>query len=341
MVTGGCDLQCRVSVLLPVFNGARFLPEALRSLDAQSESGFEIIAVDDGSTDDSAQVLGGAPRVKLLSQPHHGLVAALNHGLAHARGKYIARMDADDIAASDRLKAQADYLDANPTVGLVAGGANYLGDDEANRGLALFVDWANSLRTPHEISVNRFVESPLIHPTVMFRRELVEQHSGYKDGPFPEDYELWLRWLEAGVQMAKVDATVLEWRDRADRLTRSDERYSVDAFYRAKAPYLARWLARHNPHHPRVIVWGSGRTSRQRLNPLLAEGIEVEAYVDIDPNKTGWKIDGVPVMKPAELASPNECFVLQWVGSRGARELIQRELEGRGFEIGKNFMLCA
>ncbi len=340
-MAGERDLQYRVSVLLPVYDGARFLPEALQSLDAQTENDFEIVAVDDGSSDESAEILGRTPRVKLLLQPHRGLVAALNHGLQSARGKYIARMDADDIADSDRLKCQADYLDANPQVGVVAGSANYLGDEQANRGLALFVDWSNSIRTPREISFNRFVESPLIHPTVMFRRELIEQFGGYKDGAFPEDYELWLRWLEAGVRMGKVDSGVLQWRDRIERLTRGDERYSVDAFYRAKAPYLARWLARHNPHHPRVIIWGSGRTSRQRLNPLSAQGIKVAAYVDIDPNKTGWKIEGVPVIKPDELPSPNECYVLQWVGSRGARELIRHELEKRGFKIGKHFMLCA
>ena len=128
-MAGEHDLQCRVSVLLPVYDGARFLPVALQSLDAQTENDFEIVAVDDGSSDESAEILGFSPRVKLLSQPHRGLVAALNHGLESARGKYIARMDADDIADSDRLKC---YLDANPKVGVVAGSAN------------IAVDWSNS-----------------------------------------------------------------------------------------------------------------------------------------------------------------------------------------------------
>ncbi len=332
----------RTSVILPAYNAAEFIEPALDSLLRQTEPDSELIVVDDGSSDRTSAIVSGiSQRVNLIRGEHRGLVAALNAGIAASTCEYIARMDADDLAHPDRLRRQADYLDGRPGVGLVASQAEYLGDRNQNRGLALWVDWTNSLLAAEEISLNRFVESPLVHPTVMFRRELIERFGGYREGPFPEDYELWLRWLEAGVKMAKLPDKLLSWREREDRLTRTDPRYSPEAFYACKAPYLARWLERHNPHHPRVIVWGAGRASRLRLRPLLQVGVEVQAFVDIDPKKIGWSISGAAVISPDELPPPEECFVLQWVGKRGARELIRQALETQGFQLGKHYLPCA
>jgi glycosyltransferase involved in cell wall biosynthesis len=337
--------SCRVSVLLPIRNEERNLPEALASLAAQTEPNFEILAIDDGSTDRTPAILESFshrdPRLRPFRQEPLGLVAALERGLAEAGARYIARMDADDVAAAERLRLQADFLDANPAIGLVASQASYLGDRAANRGLALWVDWTNSLATPDTIARERFVESPFVHPTVMFRRELVSRHGGYCAGPFPEDYELWLRWLEAGVRMAKVEQSLLEWRERPERLTRTDPRYSLEAFSQAKAPYLVRWLASNNPHHPRLIVWGAGRTTRRRLAPALSLGLEVEAWVDIDPKKIGWNVNGAPVIAPASLPPPGEAFVLAAVGKRGARALIETELHRQGYTRGLDCLFCA
>ncbi len=338
-------MPVRISVVLPAYNEERLLDEALESLLGQTERDFEVIAVDDGSTDGTPALLDRFAawdgRVKPVRQPHAGIVAALNRGLAEAQGAYVARMDADDVANAERLRLQADFLDRERGVGLVSSRVEYLGDVEKNAGLAHFVAWTNSLTSEDDISLYRFVESPLVHPSVMFRRELVERFGAYRAGAFPEDYELWLRWMERGVRMAKLEETLLEWRERPNRLTRIDPRYSVDAFYRTKAPYLYRWLERHNPHHPAVIVWGSGRTSRQRLRFLTDLGVRVEAYVDIAPRKIGQRISEVDVIGPEGLPDPSRCFVLAWVGSRGARELIERELCRQQRRRGAHYLPCA
>ena len=335
----------RISVVLPVRDEESLLEEALDSLLRQSERDFEVIAVSDGSNGGAGEVLARFAardrRIKPVHQARSGIVAALNRGLRQARGTYIARMDADDICRPERLALQADFLDREPNIGLVGSRVEYLGDANKNEGLAHFVRWSNSLIAPRDISLYRFVESPLIHPSVMFRRELPKRFGPYRDGPFPEDYELWLRWMERGVHMAKLEETLLEWRDRPGRLTRTDPRYSVDAFYQTKAPYLYRWLERHNAHHPAVIVWGSGRTSRQRLRFLTGLGIRVEAFVDIDPRKVGHRIGGAEVIWPGALPAPGRCFVLGWVASRGAREDIERELRKRGFRRGIDYLPCA
>ena len=175
-----------------------------------------MILVDDGSKDggsELAQNLPNDPRIQLLGQPHFGIVTALNKGLGVARGQIIARMDADDVCDPERLGRQLDYMEKNPEVGLVSCLVEHVGTDSSQQGYAEYVRWINSLTTPEQIYLQRFVESPFAHPSVMFRKELVDQFGGYREGDFPEDYDLWLRWLQAGVRMAKVPEELLQWRD--------------------------------------------------------------------------------------------------------------------------------
>jgi cellulose synthase/poly-beta-1,6-N-acetylglucosamine synthase-like glycosyltransferase len=334
-----------VSVVLPVFDAAPTLPAALESLRAQSERDWEVVAVDDGSSDGSLETLHAYARrdarIRVLATPHHGLVPALTAGLEVARGPFIARMDADDVSLPERLACQRRHLERHPGVGLVAARVAFEGDPERQAGYARYVAWTNALLTHEEIALGRFVESPLIHPSVMFRRELVGRLGGYAAGAFPEDYELWLRWLDAGVRMEKLPETLLRWRDRPGRLSRRDPRYAAEAFYRLKARYLARWLAAHNPHHPSVVVWGGGRLTRRRAGHLSAQGIAVSAWVDIDPRKIGATPGGAPVLAPHALPPPGRAFVVSYVGSRGARDEIEGVLRARGYRPGDHYILAA
>ncbi len=334
-----------VSVLLPVFNAGATLADALDSLLRQRLQSFEILAVDDGSTDNTPEILTAYAardaRVRPLLQPHTGLVQALNHGLASARGRYIARMDGDDICMPDRLQAQCAFLDSSPDIGLVGCCVAFGGDRKQCAGYASYVDWTNRLLSPEHIALERFRESPFAHPSVMFRHELVAKYGGYAMGDFPEDYELWLRWMDQGVRMAKLKAPLLVWNDTPGRLSRTDQRYSVDNFYALKTRYLARWLLRNNPLHPRVYVIGAGRPTRKRADLLQEHGVEIVAYVDIDPKKIGQRVNGRPVIGRSELPPPGESFVLSYVGSRGAANLIRDFLEGQGFRMGLDFLLAA
>lgn len=334
-----------VSVILPAYNGEKTVEAAVRSILAQSMPDFELIAIDDGSVDETPRILSRLqacdPRVCVVRQPHRGLVAALQRGLAEARGRYIARMDADDIALPDRLKAQQARLESRPEVGLVSCRVRFGGDPEQQKGYAEYVRWTNSLLSAEDISLSRFIESPLAHPSVMFRKELAERLGGYRDGDFPEDYELWLRWLEAGVRMEKLPAMLLVWNDSAGRLSRTSPRYSIESFYRIKSRFLVRWLELHNPHFPSVWLVGAGRTARKRAELLERSGVRIEAFLDVDPDKVGRSIGGRPVLHRRDLPAPGGQFLLSYVGSRGARKDIEGFLENRGFQRGKDFLMAA
>lgn len=332
-----------VSVILPARDAVGTLPAALDSLRAQTLRDIEILVIDDGSTDATVDVARRAsredPRIGLLDGRGRGLVAALNLGIAAARAPLIARMDADDVSLPERLALQKGYLDMSPDVGLVGCRVAFGGDPVASRGYALHVDWINGLLGPGDIALHRFVESPFAHPSVMFRRELPAPHGGYREGPFPEDYELWLRWLDAGVLMAKLPETLLVWNDPAGRLSRTDPRYSKEAFFRIKAEYLARWLERHNPRHPEITTWGAGRLARRRAEMLLPHGIRIARHIDIAPRLVGRRAGGRPIVGPDHI--PPGDFVVAFVASRGARDIIRARLEAGGRALGRDFMLAA
>lgn len=342
----------RVSVVMPARDAAGTVARAVAGVRAQGFRDWELIAVDDGSRDGTADALKlsarSDPRIRVVVRPPEGIVSALNAGISAARGELIARMDADDEMHPGRLAEQVAFLDApeNRDIGVVGCLVEHGGDAQAAAGYALHVAWLNSLVTPDEIALNRFVESPLAHPSVMFRRELVERHGGYRDGLFPEDYELWLRWLDAGVRMAKVPRVLLRWNDPPGRASRTDPRYSPEAFFATKAPWVARWLRCHgigSGDARRLFVWGAGRPTRKRADLLADEGVVISGYVDIDPRKVTAAIGGTgrPVLPAEGLPPASEAFVLGYVASRGARDLVRSALAGRGYAEGRDFLMCA
>jgi glycosyltransferase involved in cell wall biosynthesis len=332
-----------VSILLPVYNAAATITAAVDSCLQQTFHDFELLLIDDGSTDETALLLDkfahSDPRVRIIRLPRTGIAGALNAGLENASGKYIARMDADDVMLPQRLEKQANFLDENPATALVSCLVDHGGDASSQEGYATYVRWINSLVTAEEISLNRFVESPLAHPSVMFRKSLAENFSGYRAGHFPEDYELWLRWMEAGVRMEKVPEVLLRWNDPPERLSRTDPRCSPEAFNKIKSEYLPRFL------HERVNgrkLWlcGAGRITRQKSAFLLSQKLAVGGYVDVDPKKIGKQFDGLPVISLDQLPSREAAYVISYVGNRGAREDIRSILRAKGFAEGADFVLA-
>ncbi|MBP7633674.1 glycosyltransferase [Candidatus Ozemobacteraceae bacterium] len=201
---------------MPVFNGQRFLREALESICHQTFDDFEFIAVDDGSTDMTLEILESVrrrdTRLRIIRQPQHrGIVAALNQGMKACSGTYIARMDADDVALPDRLVRQVSWLDAHPHVTALGGAVSYI--DETGR------EWG--LIRPCTPRVSPLWANPLLHPTVMFRNAFVRDlHLRYCERyRYAEDYHLWLQICRFGTLDA-LDEVVLQY-----RLTREATRF--------------------------------------------------------------------------------------------------------------------
>jgi glycosyltransferase involved in cell wall biosynthesis len=335
----------KISIVMPVRDAAATVPVVLDSVRYQTFADWELLVVDDGSKDETPLTLARAarsdPRIRIMSQSASGIVEALQLGCVAARGEFIARMDADDWIPPERLLRQLEFLECHAELGVVSCRVRHGGDHKAQAGYAMHVAWLNSLITPADISLRRFVESPVAHPSVLFRRRLLGDHGGYESGDFPEDYELWLRWMESGVQFGKVNAELLLWNDSPSRLSRIDQRYRPEAFYRTKCRYLARWLKKHVESSREIWLWGAGRITRQRFRSLEIEGISITGFIDVDLKKLGRLHDGRPVVGPHNLPSRDRAFILAGVATRGARELIASELTRLGQTEGTDYLLVA
>ena len=330
-----------VSVILPFFNAVSTLNRAIESIASQSLKSFECILINNNSTDKSVEIARNRTekdkRFILIHEKNQGVMFASNAGSVQARGKYIARMDSDDCSCSNRLKLQAEFLDANPDYGAVAGIVKHISHSKNTKGFSCYVEWVNSVQTYHEILNSRFIESPIVNPSAMWRKEIAEKHGMYKQGDFPEDYEMWLRWLSKGVKIKKLDETVLKWYDSDTRLTRKQSIYSDSAFYRIKTKYLALWLEKNNPFHPRIAVWGASRISRRRARLLKQYGIEIECYIDIKRNR---QLDQEVVFYN-EIPPPDKIFILTYIKQMNARDEIQIFLHSRGYQEGVNYLLIS
>ncbi|MCB1741291.1 MAG: glycosyltransferase, partial [Gammaproteobacteria bacterium] len=316
-----------VSVLLPVRDAAAHLPDCLRSIQRQSLQTFELLVIDDGSTDATAEQVRSAaridPRIRHLCLiGRRGLVAALQHGLNHARAELVARMDGDDLMHPRRLELQVACLQADPGLGLVASRVRAFPRDHIGVGMRAYLDWQDGCRTAEQMALGIYVEAPFVHPTVMFRKSVVAAAGGYRGGDFPEDYELWLRLQSLGVRMHKLNRALLHWRQHPHSASRTDPRYRREAFDRLRVDYLRR--------DPRIgsrplVFWGAGRRTRRRAALLMQAGHAPVAWIDVDPRKIGNRIAGVPVHPPHWLDSETSRrlrpLVLNFVASHGAREL--------------------
>ncbi len=335
-----------VSVLMPCYNAAETLDEAVGSILEQTHADLELVAVDDGSVDATGDRLAlwqeRDPRLRVLTTAHGGFIAALNTGLRICRAPRIARMDADDRSHPERLARQMDFLDSNPGIAVVGCLVQGFPPGDVRRGFEIYMEWLNGLVDPAEIAREIFVESPLPHPSVLVRREWLDRVGGYQDHGWPEDYDLWLRLNHAGARFAKVPEPLLLWREHPERLTRTDSRYSVENFLRAKARYLALGplLGRDA-----VILWGAGQMGRRLSKHLIREGAPLEAFVDIDPAKIGRTRRGRPILSPEGLPALWERYehpvLLAAVGSRGARALIRERLQSMGLEEASDWWAAA
>jgi glycosyltransferase involved in cell wall biosynthesis len=206
------------TVLLPVYNGAATLPQALESILSQRHRDLELLVIDDASTDDSAAVIQRFARadsrvVPVLHERNAGLANTLNEGLERARHELVARMDQDDEALPDRLGTQSAFFEANREVAVAGSWVYHMGSQRR-------YDRLVRLPVEHDEIVARLAsENCMYHPTTMLRRSMVLDAGGYR-GEFKnaEDYDLWLR-LARRHQLANVPAPLLRYRFSVDGMT--------------------------------------------------------------------------------------------------------------------------
>lgn len=205
-----------ISVVMSVYNGARFLPQAIESILQQSWSDFEFVIVNDGSTDETWSILESYcsqdSRIRLTDQENRGLTASLNRGCSLSQGKFIARMDADDVAMPRRLEWQMDFMATHPDVGVLGGAFELI--DGAGKNLG--VSWLPL--EDREIRRMLLDSTAFLHPSVLMSHSALARVGGYREVKYAEDYDLWLRLAEQ-TKLANLQEVIHQYRVHPDQVS--------------------------------------------------------------------------------------------------------------------------
>ncbi len=328
-----------VSVILPCFNAASTLARAVESIVMQGFADWEIILFDDGSTDDSPGIARSLAakdaRIHAMTSPHVGIVEALRRACGAASGRYLARMDADDVSHPDRLALQVELMERDSGVALCGTQVEMKGA-AIGYGRARYRSWIDNLVSHDDIVRELFVECPIPHPTFMMRRDAYERLGGYEDHGWPEDYDLCMRAFVAGMRFGKVARPLLEWTESPDRLSMRDPRYSPEQFRAIKRHYL---FDTYLHDRGAFYQWGAGEVGKPWLREWGRRG--PLAVVDINPRKIGRSIHGIRVIAPEDLPAPGDAFTVIAVGAPTAREEIRAWFAPRGYTELRDFLFLA
>jgi glycosyltransferase involved in cell wall biosynthesis len=290
----------RVSVVMTVYNAERYLREAVESILNQTFGDFEFIVVNDGSTDGSRRILEEYARrdgrIRLVSRPNTGIVAAANEGIAAARGEYLARMDADDVSLPRRFEKQVAYLDAHPECVIV--GSRVLSTDPHGIPVAP----SEHALTHEEIDAQLMTATggwALLQPATMMRLDAVRAVGGYR-GKYniSEDHDLFLRLAERG-KVANLPEVLFHYRRRYDgaththlhQLAEAKDKLLREAYERRGLPLPAGWKAevwKPVPVREQVRTWGWA--ALRAGNKAVARKHAARAVITAPWSGAAWKL---------------------------------------------------
>jgi cellulose synthase/poly-beta-1,6-N-acetylglucosamine synthase-like glycosyltransferase len=312
-----------VSVVLPIFNGAPYLPQAIESILTQSYTDFELIAIDDGSVDDSLRIVRqyGDERIRVISQANKGLPATLNRGIGLARGHYIGRQDQDDVAFPERLGRQVAFLDEHPACGLVGTWAEiWRGDARTDRAHTHPIDDA-------DLRIGLLFNNPFVHSSVMIRKTALDKVGPYTVDPGrqpPEDYELWSR-ISREFEIANIPKVLHAYREVDGSMSRVGQSPFLEHLVTISAENIA-WAADLEPTDAQVtniaaLVHAANRRIQGQPDFVAMRDILGKALTRVSGNGEQATHDAAAVV---------EGLRDQWLGRRPRR--LRRILRrARGF----------
>lgn len=223
----------KVSVVMSVYNGAEYLSEAIDSILAQTFPDFELIIIDDASSDDSQAIINGYTdkRIRLLiNESNLGLPASLNKGIRYAQGKYIVRMDSDDISLPDRIEKQVRFMDAHPDIA-ASSGNYYMIDSFGNISKNIFGRIRSHKMNEKMLQRYALIPSPLVHPAAIIRKEVFDKGVAYNEKyKAAQDYDLWLNIWEK-YKLGNIKDIILKYRVHSKSISKKKKERQLSNAY--------------------------------------------------------------------------------------------------------------
>lgn len=277
-----------ISVCIPVYNRAKCIGECIESILRQTFTDFELLIVDDGSTDETCDVILSYddPRIRLI-RGEHDYIGSCNRLFDEAKGKYIARMDSDDLMLPDRLRIQYEYMESHPEVDILGGGAIFFNEE----------DDAETIynKLPHEIGIKELQQHTfIVHPTAMMRRESIMRHKLCYDANYiyAEDYHFWFQAVKAGLHIHHIEDLLIRYRYSKQQVTYLHNTKQEENSQRI-VNEINRWISRDEEAwavaHPITIPKSKNKLTL--IIPFLNEGEEVVNTVRSVREHVGNRVD--------------------------------------------------
>jgi len=318
--------QPLVSVLIPFKNTAEFLPECINSILEQSYTNWEVIAIDDSSTDTSKSVMdvyaSKDHRIKVHTNTGNGIIEALRLAYSLCRGDFITRMDSDDIMTIHKLGVMANSLLAHGKRHLAVGQVAYFSARGISNGYDRYEKWLNKLTAKGTNYTEIYKECTIPSPCWMAYREDFDLASAFTPNRYPEDYDLAYRFYENGLQCIPCDQKLHLWRDYDTRTSRTSENYAQNYFLDIKIHYFLK--LNYDTNRP-LILWGAGNKGKNVAKALIDKNMDFHWLCD-NENKIGKDIYGKQMQHYTALEQLENSQSIITVANEEAQNFIKKYL---------------
>lgn len=330
-------MKAQLSILMPVYNAAPYLAECLDSILQQSYTDWELIAVDDFSTDASKTILENYAqrdnRIQWLSNTEKGIISALRLAYQKAQGDFIHRMDADDLMPPYKLEQMAAALKEKGPGSLITGKVEYFAAEGISEGYRKYQDWLNALCSNNRQWEEIYKECVIASPAWMIHRADFNACGAFDSDWYPEDYDLVFRFYKEGLKVHSLPEVIHLWRDHAARSSRNHEHYQQNAFYELKVFYFLQ--LDHDPSRP-LVIWGAGRKGKLMARLLQKAGQTFE-WVSNNPEKEGKDIYGTLLEDYSKIIQKDRPQILITVAQREAKKEILAFMKQHQLTENKDF----
>ncbi len=318
-----------VSILIPCKNADRFLDECISSIIAQTYTSWELIIVDDHSTDQSLQVMqkwaNEYSNIKILRNKGTGIIKALQLAYSQSIGALITRMDADDIMTTAKLDIMVSQLLTSGLGSIATGMVEYFRDDlPIGQGYLKYAEWLNSLSLHGSNFDDIYKECVIASPCWMMYREDFDAIGAFHSEIYPEDYDLVFRMYKHKLHIIPCTTTILhQWRDHGHRASRNDENYKDNRFLELKVRYFLE--LDYNTDHS-LVIWGAGTKAKRIAKQLIASEVAFYWITD-NEKKIGHDIYGIILSPTTILAGISNAQIIIAVANPQQQEEIRKDIK--------------
>lgn len=330
-------MQDLISIIMPVKNTSAYLEACLNSVLQQSEPNWELIAVDDHSTDDSKAILhkyaANDARIKVLENTAKGIIPALQLAYKKSSGEFITRMDSDDIMVPEKLATQKQQLLQHGNNHIALGLVKYFSDNEMGEGYLKYENWLNELTKNGSNFSDIYKECVIASPCWMVYKTDFEKCGGFDSNIYPEDYDLTFRFYKNGLKCLPSNQLLHLWRDYPERTSRNHEHYAYNSFIELKVHHFLNIDYRINK---KLLVWGAGRKGKKVAELLQQSNIPFTWICD-NPKKIGKEIYGQQMIAYNTITDFSLYQSIITIANPKAQQEVKALFVQQHLLLGKNF----